>query len=302
MSDDAEGTFGFTWGETEGLVWLRDDDGNYKRVDRELLADLRAVAAGERRVADLSEKKRAAVDHLREADFLHSGGSVTRHETPPGVTLWPRLLAFGVAFALLTAYVGYRILITGMPVGTGTVPSLGGGVVADLLLAVPVFVALALVHEAGHYFAARPYFRPSLDLTLLNGVFPAFVTRTNDAWRCPRSVRVWINLAGPFLDCLQCLVLAALSLFVFPASYLLAVLPIFEYVRLLFSLNPFVRGDGYWMLVDWFGATNLHTRGVRDLKNLEPSVGALYATLSTAVTLFGLVMMGYVAATLAGLV
>lgn len=300
MSDDGSGPFGFTWGETEGLVWLRDDEGNYKRVDRELLADLRAVAGGERRVADLPEKKRAAVDHLREADFLVPGGPVTRHETPPGVALWPRLLAFGVAFALLTAYVGYRLLYAGMPVGT--TPDLGGGLVGNVLLAVPVFVGLALVHEAGHYLAARPYFRPSLDLTLLNGVFPAFVTRTNDAWRCPRSVRVWINLAGPLLDCIQCLALAALSLFVFPASYLLAVLPVFEYVRLLFSLNPFVRGDGYWMLVDWFGATNLHTRGIRDLKNLEPSVGALYATLSMAVTVFGLAMMGYVAATVAGLV
>ncbi len=299
MSDETTRTFGFTWGETEGLVWLRDDEGNYKRVDPELLADLRALAAGERAERDLSEKKRAAVDHLREAGFLEPGGTVTEHETPPGVTLWPRVLAFGVAFALLTAYVCYRFFVAGMPGGG----AMGGfGLVENLLVAIPVFVALALVHEAGHYVAARPYFRPSVDLTLLNGVFPAFVTRTNDAWRCPRSVRVWINLAGPLFDCLQCLALAALSLFVFPASYLLAVLPVFEYFRLLFSLNPFVRGDGYWMVVDWFGATNLHTRGVRDLKNLRLSVGALYAAASTAVTLFGLGMMGYFGATVAGLV
>ena len=299
MTDDRAETFGFGWGETDGLVWLRDDDGNYKRVDPTLLADLRALAAGERATSDLSEKKRTAVAHLREAGYLEPGDTVTEYETPPAVTLWPRLLAFGVAFALLTAYVGYRLLFAGMPVSTGTTRSIG--LLANLVLAVPVFVGLALVHEAGHYLAARPYFRPSVDLTMLNGVFPALVTRTNDAWRCPRSVRVWISLAGPLFDCLQCLVLAALSLFVFPASYLLAVVPVFEYVRLLFSLNPFVRGDGYWMVVDWFGATNLHTRGLRDLKNLNPSLGALYATVSVTVTVVGVGAMGYFLASAVGL-
>lgn len=300
MTDDVVDTFGFTWGETEGLVWLRDDDGNYKRVDPDFLADLRALASGERAISELPAEKAAAVTHLRDAGFLDPGGDVVEYETPDGVALRPRLLAFAVAFALLTAYVCYRLLATGTSAPAGV--AAGWGLIESVVLSIPVFVGLALVHEAGHYVAARPYFRPTLDVTLLNGVFPAFVTRTNDAWRCPRSVRVWINLAGPLADCLQCLVLAALSLFVFPESSLLAVVPVFEYLRLLFSLNPFVRGDGYWMIVDWFGATNLHTRGVRDLKNLDPSVGALYATASAATTLFAVGAMGYFAASFVGVV
>lgn len=293
------GSIGFTWGETEGLYWLRNDDGDYKRIDPEFVDTLRALETGDRDASELSEEERTAFEHLREGGFVEADAPVQRIPTPDDLRLLPRSVAFAVAFALLTAYVGYR-LVGPMPVPTAATATSSG--LQQLLLSLPVFVVLALVHEGGHYLAARPYFDASLELSRLNGVFPAIVTRTNHAWRCPRSVRVWIDLAGPFADVLQCLVLAGASLFVWPGAYLLAVVPVFEYVRILFSLNPLVRGDGYWMIVDWFGATNLYTRGLEDLKNADVTIGALYAVGSLAFTVLGAGMMVYFVATLAGII
>lgn len=293
------GEVGFTWGETDQLTWLRGPDGGYKRVDPGFLETLRALADGERSIADLSPEEREAVEHLREAGFLDDSGTVRRLPTPEGVDLRPRLAAFGAAFGLLTLYVAYRVA-TGTDVPT--VATADAGVLWQLAASVPVFVGLALVHESGHYLAARPYMETGVEPTLLNGVFPAVVTKTNDAWRCPRSVRVWINLAGPLADTLQCLALAALSLFVWPGSAILAVVPVFEYFRILFALNPLVRGDGYWMIVDWFGATNLYTRGRRDLRAGKLTRRAAYAVGSLAFTVVGAGAMAFFVARIAGLV
>lgn len=297
MTDRDPSTIGFTWGETEGLVWLRDEDGEYKRVDPAFASTLHALAADERTPADLTDEERAAFEHLGEEGFIDASGTVREVPTPDGIRLFWRVLAFAVAFTLLTLYVFYRLTgETAVP----TVASVDLNVLEQLVASIPLFVGLALVHEAGHYLAARPHIDTSLGLTRLNGVFPAIVTKTNDAWRCPRSVRVWINLAGPFVDVLQSLVLAGLSLVVFPGSYLLAVVPVFEYFRIVFALNPLVRGDGYWVLVDWFGATNLYTRGKRDLKNAEPTTGAMYALGSVVFTLGSACLLVYVVANLAG--
>lgn len=295
MSDDAD--IGFTWGEREGLCWLRNDAGEYKRVDPAFLESLFAFADGEGE--ELTPKERKAITVLREQGYLRERTTITELPTPEAITLWSRLLVFLLAFTLLTAYVGYQLLVAGTSVPT--VMSIDATLLEQLLLSVPVFVSMALVHESGHYLVARSYFDPSLRISRINSVFPAIVTTTNDAWRCPRSVRVWISLAGPFADVLQCLVLVAFSLFVFPESYLLAILPIFEYARILFSLNPLVKGDGYWILVDWFGSVNLYTHGMNDLKNRRPTVRAFYALGSIAFAVLGLGMMLFFIGTLFGI-
>jgi hypothetical protein len=286
MSDNPP-DIGFTWGETEGLYWLRNDAGEYKRVDPAFLDTLFAFADGERE--ELTPKEREAVTVLYEQGYLRERKTVTELPTPPDITLWFRLLVFLITFTLLTIYVGYRVFVADISVTTVT--SFDDSLLEQLLLSIPVFVAMALVHESGHYLVARSYFDPSLRISRLNGVFPAIVTTTTDAWRCPRNVRVWISLAGPFADVLQCLILATISLFVFPRSHLLAILPIFEYARILFSLNPLVKGDGYWMLVDWFGSVNLHTKGMADLKNRRPTKRALYALGSVTFAVLSLGMM-----------
>lgn len=290
---------GFTWGETDGLHWLRRPDGQYKRVESGFLETLRDLAAGDRSATTLSADERTAVELLADEGYLHPDAAVSRLETPDPIALRPRLFAFVAAFVALSGYVAYRLLVSGTTIPT--VATADVDVLSRLVVVLPVFLVLSLVHEAGHYHAASSYFDTSVEFSMLNGVFPAIVTKTNDAWRCPRSVRIWINLAGPFVDCCQCLVLAAASLVLFPESRLLALVPVFQYLRILFSLNPLIRGDGYWMLVDWFGATNLHSRGLRDLKNARPTARAAYAVGSGAFTVLGGLLMVFFVGRLVGI-
>lgn len=271
---------GFTWGTTENLCWLRTEDGDYKRVDPAFLETLKAVARGERRHTSLTEDERTALSVLHDQGYVQEESPLTELPTPAGIALWPRLLAFGAVFVLLTVYVGYQLVVaSSVPVVESV------GTIEQLLVTLPVFGAMALVHEAGHYLAARPYFEPSIRLTRINGVFPALVTTTNGAWRCPQSVRVWISLAGPLADLLQCLILAGLSLAV-PAASVVGILVVFEYVRILFSLNPLLQGDGYWILVDWWGSVNLRSRGIADLKTGHLTAHAFFALVSLSFTVF----------------
>ncbi|UPM45102.1 hypothetical protein [Halocatena salina] len=286
MSGDRS-NIGFTWGSTENLYWLRTENGDYKRIDPTFLETLKTVARGDRGIETLTEGEQRALSVLHEQEYIRDETPVKELPTPAGITLWPRLLAFGIVFTLVTVYVGYRLIDA-----PETVPALEtGGTIEQLLLSIPVFGVMAVIHEAGHYLAARPYFDPSIRLRRLNGVFPALVTTTNGAWRCPKSVRIWISIAGPLIDLCQCLVLAGISLLI-PGGSVVSVVVLFGYVRILCSLNPLVRGDGYWILVDWWDSVNLRSRGMADLKAGQLTVHACFAlgSLSFTVLSIGVVL------------
>lgn len=282
--------FGFAWGETTDVTWLRTDDGDYKRVEPAFLEVLEDLAAGERPVDDLDPAAIAAVETLHEEGYLEPGGAVRRVETPESIALWPRVLAFGLVMALLTAFVGRQLLD---PVGAAATPG-DVDLVRQLTAAGVLFLGLAIVHELGHYAVARRYFDPTIRPALHSGFVPSLVTHTTGAWACPPSVRIWISLAGPFADAVATLVLAVGALTVLPAAGLVAAFVVFEYVRILFALNPLLRGDGYWIVVDGLGLTNLHTRGKRDLRRLRPSWPAAYVIASSAFSVALLAVMAVI--------
>lgn len=293
MSESIDDGFGYTWGQTDDVVWLRNDDGDYKRVDPEFLKILRAVDAGDRDLADLEPAARRAVETLLEEGYLEPGGEVERIETPDPIALRPRLLAFGVVFALLTAFVVWQLLD---PFGGARAPDTVD-LVRQLVVGSVLFLGMAVVHEAGHYVVASRYFEPTVRPTLMNGFVPALVTRTTGAWSCPASVRIWISLAGPFVDATATLALGVGAVTVLPGGQLLAGFVVIEYVRILFALNPLLRGDGYWILVDGFGLTNLHTRGRRDLRARRPTWPAAYAVASS---IFSVALLGVMVYVLSG--
>jgi hypothetical protein len=199
----------------------------------------------------------------------------------------------------LLAFVGVTAVVAHLL--TRPAPPMRFGTVTGSVLLVALFFGTALIHELGHYAASKPYFEPTIRPSLLNGVFPAIVTKTNDAWRCPRSVRIWINLAGPCVDAVVTLAIAVVHLAAFPFVGELTQFVLFAFMRLVFSLNPLIRGDGYWILVDVFGSVNLNTRGFSDLKSLTFSGPAIYAFTSLLFTAVGVVVMGSMVASAAGL-
>lgn len=268
---------GFRWGESEGTYYLEHPDRTgYRRVSEDALTLLRGLAGGDVSRADLADDDDAAelVDRLRREGYLDPDAPVVRVERPPDVRLWPRSVAF-VALSVVALSVGWVEWTTVEGYDALFAPTRLAAVVALTLLAL-------VVHEAGHYVAARKFVDPTVRLGTVNAVLPAIITDTTGAWTLPRNRRRWITLAGPLVELVVLVGIAAVHYLVFPDSLVLSAAVLSIVGHLLFSLNPLVHGDGYWLLADTFGVVNLRTRGLRDLRRRRPSFAAGYVVVSYA--------------------
>lgn len=127
---------------------------------------------------------------------------------------------------------------------------------ASLWAAYALFIGSLLAHEIGHASAcARFGAQPSEIGFTIYLVYPAFYSDVTSAWRLPRWQRVVVDLGGIFF---QAIVGAA-----FVAAYWrwhwppLLTATWMIWLSVLFSLNPVFRFDGYWVVSDSLGVTNL---------------------------------------------
>jgi putative peptide zinc metalloprotease protein len=107
--------------------------------------------------------------------------------------------------------------------------------------------------------------------------FPAWFVDTTDIWLSPRRSRILVSWAGPYSG----LVLAGLcSLAVFTAPTRLVGGLLFQaafsaYVLSLFNLNPLLKFDGYYILMDWLEIPRLRERAIEFVReNLWPKLRA----------------------------
>ncbi len=133
---------------------------------------------------------------------------------------------------------------------------------------------IVIIHEFGHGVASKHYgcriYRLGLMFYLAAFIFYCDVS---SSWRLKDwRQRAIISLAGP-------LTTFALGSCLFWCSFFISsVLPGLDtlvlalacicYISLLFNLNPFLRLDGYYVLMDWSGIKNLRSRSFRYLRYL----------------------------------
>jgi putative peptide zinc metalloprotease protein len=127
----------------------------------------------------------------------------------------------------------------------------------DLVLSYVAIIAVTLFHELGHASACRRYECPHGDIGFaLYFIYPAFYTDVTKVWRLPRLKRAVVDLGGVYFQAI---------LFVVLTPYVLLTHDLFT-LRLLwgmnfmmfFTLNPIFKMDGYWLLSDLSGLSNLH--------------------------------------------
>lgn len=268
--EDAE--IAYTWGRSDETYYLRNQDDEFRGVSENVIKLLDDLATGEVTRSELPENALGIVNRLERLGYVRSDGSVRRIRSPDDIRLWPRTILFVVltAVAVWVALQEYSIiwqldeLLT--PVQIATVVVLG--------------LATFAVHEAGHHLASRPFIDVPITVGTINGVIPAMISDTNDAWMLPRNRRRWINLAGPFAHAVWLVGLSVVYYGLFPSNPAVQLTIVLFTVALLGNLNPLIHGDGYWLLVDTFGIVNLRTRGIEDLRNRTPSLPATYVVLS----------------------
>lgn len=202
----------------------------------------------------------------------------------------------------------------------------GVGVIAALVsLYVLQFVTL-LIHEWAHALATKHYGREVRrgGFLLYMGMPAAFVD-TTDIWMEPRRPRIVVSWAGPhsgfFLGGLASLLLVA-----GPGGFLSGVLYQFAFLTYLTSftnLNPLLKLDGYYILMDWLEIPRLREKSLafvgrplrqklrtRERLTHDERIFAIFGALSAVWTVIALalaikVLGGYVirfAQTLPGMI
>lgn len=138
------------------------------------------------------------------------------------------------------------------------------------------FVACLILLKIGHEFA-HAYTAKFLGLHVRSmGVFfialmPLLYTDTTDVWKVPnRRQRRWVSIAGIMFE----LTIAGIALLlwsVFPDGILKSIMFFLSSTSLVSSifinLNPFMRFDGYYYLMDAWGIDNLRPRAMALLRH-----------------------------------
>jgi putative peptide zinc metalloprotease protein len=137
--------------------------------------------------------------------------------------------------------------------------SFSGG---NLYVIIGAFVLLLLssfVHEIGHASACR-YFKVKhggigfgLYLT-----FPVFYTDVSETWKLKRKERLIVNMAGVYFQLI--LLIPFFLLYFFSGNSIIKWFILSVNIGLLVTLNPFFRFDGYWIVSDLLGVSNLRRK------------------------------------------
>ena len=174
----------------------------------------------------------------------------------------------------------------------------------DLLLVAALSVASALFHECGHAAGCRRGgARPGRIGVGIYLVWPAFFTNVTDSYRLSRAGRLRTDLGGVYFNLIFILGLAGVYA-VTSAKILLLVIAV-THLEMLEQLLPFVRFDGYFILSDLVGVTDLFARIAPVVRSCvpgghkDPRVTELRRPARIVITAWVLIVIPLLAATLA---
>lgn len=141
-------------------------------------------------------------------------------------------------------------------------------------------------HELGHATAAARFgVAPKTIGFGFYLIFPVFFTDVTNVWRLDKRQRIVVNLAGVYFQLLFSSLLVGVF-YLIPAAHGLprtvigAVLTTNIFV-VFYSLNPFLRNDGYWVYSDFFELPNLMGRSILYPWRLLKVVAPEHATRPT---------------------
>jgi putative peptide zinc metalloprotease protein len=122
------------------------------------------------------------------------------------------------------------------------------------------------IHESAHALTTKRYGR-----TLRGGgvglyfVMPAFFMDTTDIWMEPRGPRLAVTWAGPYSGFILGSATSLILLLVNPESILFTPLyqfAAFSYFGSFVNLNPLLKLDGYYLLMDLLEIPRLRERSI----------------------------------------
>ncbi len=281
--------FRFEYGPLDdGTIWIRTPNKGLFHVDwltLRLLLELNTGAT----VINLALKYKIEEKEIRSlllnlekqgAIVQKKQGKITRGKQQEDIALAPYIFAF-LFLAAIQIYYFQNIA------STLRLNRWYDGWLIAIISILPI-----ILHELGHFLAAKPYFPSRLGFTFL-WIFPAVYIDTQPAWCLPQNIRLLINSAGLLMDLIFNTALVASVLFYPSLEYYVTPLLILQYTRWTIILNPVVNGDGYWLLSDASKTINLRRKGREHLRKGKFHWLSLYGLLSVVFSLSSLLGLAW---------
>jgi putative peptide zinc metalloprotease protein len=131
----------------------------------------------------------------------------------------------------------------------------------------PLFGISVCMHEFGHASACAYYGIPPKEIGFtIYLVWPAFYSDVSGAWQLRRLQRAVVDIGGVYFQ----LIIAGVYTILYAATGWepLTVAILVTVGSVLFSLNPVFKWDGYWLMSDLLGVTNLAEQRWRILRHV----------------------------------
>jgi len=209
---------------------------------------------------------RRLVQRFVNTEFAIGGidGLITRSYQLAGRWLFRRAVQWAMLAVIAAGALVFVGLLAGVIDRDVAVIGGAGAVIGIITLYALQFITL-LIHEWAHAIATKHYGREVRrgGFLLYMGMPAAFVD-TTDIWMEPRRPRIVVSWAGPhsgfFLGGL-----ASLALLAAPGGFVQGVLYQFAFLTYLTSfmnLNPLLKLDGYYILMDWLEIPRLREKSL----------------------------------------
>jgi putative peptide zinc metalloprotease protein len=134
-----------------------------------------------------------------------------------------------------------------------------------LLLAWLIIILVSAAHEFAHGLTCKHFGGQVHEIGFMLLYFhPALYCNVSDAWLFPeKGKRLWVTFAGPYFEIFLWAVAVVTWRVTEPGTWLSTVALVVvasSAVKLFFNLNPLIRLDGYYLLSDALGISNLRAR------------------------------------------
>lgn len=151
------------------------------------------------------------------------------------------------------------------------------GVLSFIVMLFLVIISSAF-HELGHASACKFCGAEHGGIGIgLYINFPVLYTDVTNIWKLSRKKRCLVNFAGVYF---QCIILIPLILsYEITHYFLIRYLILIINFGFLLTLNPFFKFDGYWMVSDILGVTNLRERSKETIKYIIQNITHRHYTL-----------------------
>lgn len=218
----------------------------------------RLVSATEVEAAYQALERR--IDAIEQRSSATQGGFWWRCRLLP-----PALVSRIAAFFVWAFNPASAALLLGMSAAAAALFVRDGALAAnsgDFFPAYGVFLLSLLFHEFGHASACVRYGSMAGEIGLsFYLIYPAFYSNVSAAWTLRRWQRVVVDLGGVYFQLVFCAACVSANALLHSPSLKLGI--VFIVGSCLLSLNPILKFDGYWILSDALGVTNLGQQPIR---------------------------------------